>query len=154
MYRKSAAFVHACRVFYFGDRVSFAHCEPFVINRTQAFFCYVFAGKNKVPVFVFSFYIKPFVCGVNKLHYFKFFGSISIVTVHVIAAFSAFFTFTRDFVLEFFGYKIRQNFVINRFYKIPHTNILHYFRIFCISNNAVYVGIIRTCEFFSTESIV
>lgn len=106
MHRKSASFVKLGRVRNFGHGIFFAHGEPFVINRTKPFFCDIFAGKNKIAEFVLSFDIKPLVCRIEKLHDFELFFCVSVKTVHVVAAFSAFFALSGDFIFHFFSYEI------------------------------------------------
>lgn len=103
---ESAPVMHFCRIKYCFGGVFAAHGQTFVINSAQSVFPHIFAGKNEVSVFVFAFYVKTFVRGVEKLHYFELFFRVSVKTVHIIAAFSTLFAFTRDFVADFFAYKM------------------------------------------------
>ena len=112
--------MHFCRIQDGFGGIFSAHGQAFFINRAQSVFSHVFAGKNEVSLVVFAFYVKTFVRGVEKLHYFELFFRISVETVHVIAAFSALFTFACYFVADFFAYKMRQKFVPLRFYKIKN----------------------------------
>ena len=112
-----------CRIKYGFCGIYFAHWQAFVVNRAQALFGYVFAGKNEISLLVFALYVKSSVRRVEKLHDFELFFRVSVKTVHIIAAFSAFFAGAGYFVADFFAHKMRQKLVPDRFYKIPDFHV-------------------------------
>ena len=90
----------------FGRRISSAHSQPFIVNRTKPLISYIFAGKNKVAVLIFSSYIESSVSREKKLHNLKVGCRIGVKTVHISAAFPAFKAFSGDFVFHFFRNKV------------------------------------------------
>ncbi len=116
----SASIMKLCRIKNSFCRIFSAHHRSFIINRTFSVWGYQFTSKYKVPLLIFAFYIKPSVCWKKKLHYFKFFFGICVNTIHIVTAFAALFTFTRNFINYLFGYKIGPDFIDNAAQKIKH----------------------------------